>query len=79
METFLVRTLCLLAFLAPLGSAQDAIPLYLGTAPDSTHENYPEKERFSKNWNTVVVANVTKPTLTVFNRVSALIPAKALQ
>jgi acetyl esterase/lipase len=66
MKTFLIRTLCLLAFLAPLGVAQDVIPLYPGAAPGSTQENYPEKEYFSKNWNTEVVANVTKPTLTVF-------------
>jgi acetyl esterase/lipase len=66
MKTFLIRTLCLLVFLAPLGAAQDVIPLYPGTAPGSMPENYPEKEYFSKNWNTEVVANVTKPTLTVF-------------
>jgi acetyl esterase/lipase len=66
MKTFLIRTLCLLLFLAPLGAAQEVIPLYPGTAPGSTPENYPEKEYFSKNWNTEVVANVTKPTLTVF-------------
>jgi acetyl esterase/lipase len=66
MKTLLLRTLCLLMFLAPLGAAQDVISLYPGTAPGSTQENYPEKEYFSKNWNTEVVANVTKPTLTVF-------------
>ena len=53
-------------FLATRVAAQDIIPLYAGTAPGSTQENYPEKEYFSKNWNTEVVANVTKPTLTVF-------------
>jgi acetyl esterase/lipase len=66
MKTLLIRTLCLLVFLVPLGAAQEVIPLYPGTAPGSTQENYPEKEYFSKNWNTEVVANVTKPTLTVF-------------
>lgn len=53
-------------FLATRLAAQDVIPLYPGTAPGSTPENYPEKEYFSKVWNTDVVANVTKPTLTVF-------------
>jgi acetyl esterase/lipase len=53
-------------FLGPLAAAQDVIPLYPGTAPGSAHDNYPEKEYFSKLWNTEVVANVTKPTLTVF-------------
>jgi acetyl esterase/lipase len=66
MKTFILRTLCLVIFLAPLAAAQDVIPLYLGAAPGSTEENYPEKEYFSKSWNTEVVANVTKPTLTVF-------------
>jgi acetyl esterase/lipase len=47
-------------------SAQEVIPLYPGTPPGSTPENYPEKEYFSKLWNTEVVSNVTKPTLTVF-------------
>ena len=36
------------------------------TLSGSTQENYPEKEYFSKVWNTEVVANVTKPTLTIF-------------
>jgi acetyl esterase/lipase len=66
MKTLIIRILCLLVFWAPLGAAQDVIPLYPGTAPGPTAENYPEKEYFSKNWNTEVVANVTKPTLTVF-------------
>jgi acetyl esterase/lipase len=44
------------------------IPLYQGTPPGSsaTQETYPEKEYFSKAWNTQVVSNVTKPTLTVY-------------
>ena len=55
-----------MVFLAPLAAAQQVIPLYPGTPPGSTQENYPEKEYFSKSWNTEVVADVTKPTLTVF-------------
>jgi acetyl esterase/lipase len=58
--------------LAPLAAAQDVIPLYPGTPPGSTPENYPEKEYFSKVWNTEVVANVTKPSLTVFKPPSEL-------
>jgi len=53
-------------FLTGLTAAQNALPLYPGTPPGSTPENYPEKEYFSKLWNTEVVTNVTKPTLTVF-------------
>jgi len=66
MKRFLIRTFGVVSFLATLGVAQDVIPLYPGTAPGSTQENYPEKEYFSKVWNTQVVANVTKPSLTVF-------------
>src|SRR5260370_12396074 len=69
MKTLFVRTLCLFVFAATLACAQQVIPLYPGapgSTPGSTQENYPEKEYFSKNWNTEVVANVTKPTLSVF-------------
>ena len=66
MKTFALRTLCALLFLAPLCAAQDVIPLYPGAAPGSTPENYPEKQYFSKAWNTEIVTNVTMPTLTVF-------------
>jgi acetyl esterase/lipase len=47
-------------------AAQDVVPLYPGTPPGSTQENYPEQQYFSKVWNTDVVANVTRPTLTIF-------------
>jgi hypothetical protein len=57
-KTFVIRTLGVVLFLATLGAAQDIIPLYPGTVPGSTQENYPEKEYFSKIWNTEVVANV---------------------
>jgi acetyl esterase/lipase len=66
MKTFLLRILFLAAFLATLAAGQDVIPLYPATPPGSTQENYPEKEFFSKIWNTQVVANVTRPSLTVF-------------
>lgn len=66
MKRFLTRTLCAVMFLATLAAAQDVIPLYAGTAPGSTPADYPEKQYFSKVWNTTIVANVTKPSLTVF-------------
>jgi acetyl esterase/lipase len=66
MKTFLLRAFCVVLFLATRVAAQDVIPLYPGTPPGSTPEDYPEKRYFSKSWNTDVVANVTKPTLTVF-------------
>lgn len=66
MKSVLLRTICVVLFLASCVAAQEVIPLYPGTPPGSTPENYPEKEYFSKLWNTEVVSNVTKPTLTVF-------------
>jgi acetyl esterase/lipase len=66
MKTILLRTLCLLGLLTTLAAAQEVISLYPGTTPGSAQESYPEKEYFSKLWNTDVVANVTKPSLTVF-------------
>jgi acetyl esterase/lipase len=66
MKTIFLRALCLVIFAATSAAAQDVIPLYQGTPPGSTPETYPEKEYFSKIWNTEVVTNVTKPTLTVF-------------
>src|SRR5439155_1507824 len=72
MRTLLLRAVGFALFATSLGSAaslasaQDVIPLYQGTPPGSAAENYPEKEYFSKIWNTGVVTNVTKPTLTIF-------------
>jgi acetyl esterase/lipase len=66
MKTLILRMLGILLFASSLASAQDVIPLYPGTPPGSEPANYPEKEYFSKLWNTEVVTNVTKPTLTVF-------------
>jgi acetyl esterase/lipase len=60
------QTLCTMLILTGVATAQDVIPLYQGTPPGSTQENYPEKQYFSKAWNTDVVTNVTRPTLTVF-------------
>jgi acetyl esterase/lipase len=72
MKTFSLRTLCAVLFLATLGAAQDVISLPFTPGPDSAQENYPEKAYFSKVWNTEVVTNVTKPTLTVFKPSPAL-------
>jgi len=66
MKTQILRTLCLILLAATSAAAQDVIPLYQGTPPGSEPTNYPEKEYFSKLWNTEVVTNVTKPTLTIF-------------
>ena len=66
MKIFVIRTLFAVFFVTTVGAAQDVIPLYPGIAPGSVQETYPEKEFFSKMWNTEVVSNVTTPTLTVF-------------
>ena len=55
-----------LLLLAQIAIGQQVVPLYPGLAPGSSQETYPEKEYFSKAWNTQVVSNVTKPSLTVF-------------
>ena len=66
MKSLILRTFSLVLFIASLAAAQDVIPLYPGTPPGSTPETYPERTFFSKVWNTEVVSNVTKPTLTIF-------------
>jgi acetyl esterase/lipase len=66
MKTIIQPTLFLVLFTTSLAAAQDVIPLYHGTPPGSTPENYPEKAYFSSVWHTEVVTNVTKPTLTIF-------------
>jgi acetyl esterase/lipase len=66
MKRTLVRTLAVVIFFATAALAQDVIPLYSGPAPGSPAADYPEKEYFSKVWNTEVVSNVTRPSLLVF-------------
>jgi acetyl esterase/lipase len=66
MPKSVLQTLCALLVLAGTGAAQTVIPLYSGSAPGATEGSYPEKQYFSKVWNTEVVTNVTRPTLTVF-------------
>lgn len=66
MKRSMLAVAWLLLFLATVGAAQQVIPLYAGAAPGSPAANYPEKEYFSKPWNTEVVTNVTKPSLIVF-------------
>ncbi len=62
-----LRSICLVALLAAASlSAQEVIRLYSGAAPGSEEGNYPEKQYFSKVWNTEVVTNVTQPTLTIY-------------
>ena len=52
--------------MAPWAFAQSVIPLYPGDAPGSPHQPDQEKQYFSKAWNTEVVTNVSRPTLTVY-------------
>jgi len=60
------RSVCLLIVFAAAAFAQEVIPVYQGTPPGSAPETYPETQYFSKIWNTEVVSNVSKPSLTVF-------------
>jgi acetyl esterase/lipase len=66
MKAFAVRLLLAVLSMGAFALAQDVVPLYPGTPPGSTQENYPEKQYFSKVWNENIVANVTRPTLTIF-------------
>src|SRR5450755_1398487 len=66
------RHICLFALMVASLSAQEVIHLYSGAAPGSEDWNYPEKQYYSKTWNTEVVTNVTQPTLTVYKPDPAL-------
>jgi acetyl esterase/lipase len=72
MKTCAVRILCFALTLVAAAAAQDVIPLYPGKAPGSPQLTYPEKQYFSKSWNTLVVTNVTQPTLTLFKPFAGL-------
>src|SRR5438309_1539451 len=61
-----IGKLWLFALIVASLSGQEVIRLYSGAAPGSEDWNYPEKQYFSKVWNTEVVTNVTQPTLTVY-------------
>ncbi len=67
-----LRNLCLLLLTVASLGAQEFIRLYPGPAPGSEDWNYPEKQYFSKVWNTEVVSNVTQPTLTLYKPDPAL-------
>lgn len=66
MKRTVARIIGVVALLATAAVGQEVIPLYSGPAPGSPPADYPEKEYFSKVWNTEVVANVTRPSLLVF-------------
>jgi acetyl esterase/lipase len=66
MKTLAARLLLIGLLLGSVAYAQDVIPLYPAAAPGSKAADYPEKEYFSKAWNTEIVTNVTRPSLTVF-------------
>src|SRR5215469_5756676 len=66
MKMFAVRLLFAALSMVALAAAQDVVALYPGTPPGWTPENFPAKQYFSKRWNTDVVANVTRPSLTIF-------------
>lgn len=65
-----LKVVFVLGFAAAGGLAQDVIPLYTGVAPGVLEDSYKEKQYFSKTWNTEVVSNITKPSLTVYKPVA---------
>jgi len=66
MKRHLLRAGILVVCLSGVAGAQEVVSLYPGAAPGSAQADYAEKDYFSKVWNTEVVTNVTKPSLTVF-------------
>jgi len=66
MKCSLVKFSCIVTLLVTSALAQEVIQLYNGPAPGSPPADYPEKDYFSKVWNTEVVTNVTRPTLLLF-------------
>lgn len=62
----IAKTAFLFGLAAVSGLAQQVIPLPFTPGTSASAESYPEKQYFSKAWNTEVVANVTKPSLTVY-------------
>jgi len=66
MKRSLVKFSCIVTLLVTSALAQEVIQLYDGPAPGSPPADYPEKDYFSKVWNTEVVTNVTRPTLLPF-------------
>ncbi|MGH9582801.1 MAG: alpha/beta hydrolase [Bryobacteraceae bacterium] len=62
----IARTALLIGLAAVSGLAQQVIPLPFRAASGASPQSYPEKQYFSKAWNTEVVANVTKPSLMVY-------------
>lgn len=46
--------------------AQQVVPLYAGAPPGSENWNWQEKQYFSKIFNTEIVYNVVRPTLTLY-------------
>ncbi len=61
-----IRLLVLLLLYSPLAGAQEVIPLYSGKAPGSETWTWQEAEMYSELWDTRVVYNVAKPTLTAY-------------
>ena len=60
------QTLILSAVVMAAAAAQQVISLPVNADRGASTDTYPEKQYFSKHWNTQVVSNVTKPSLTVY-------------
>lgn len=56
----------LLLFCCAFASAQKIIPLYPGKAPGAEKWDWQEAEMYSDQWQTRIVYNVSKPTLTAY-------------
>jgi acetyl esterase/lipase len=65
-------TVALFTLFSRLAVAQESIPLPITTPSPASMIGYPEKQYFSKAWNTEIVADVTKPSLLVFKPTAEL-------
>lgn len=72
LHTILLLTSCVAPILA-----QEVIPLPF-SGDGTTAETTPEKQYFSRAWNTEVVSNVSKPSLTVYRPAAAVANGSAI-
>ena len=66
MRKYLLFSSFLVITFISVNAQQKVVPLYDGTAPGSENWNWTEAENDNNGWNTKIVYNVSKPTLTIF-------------
>ena len=66
MRKYLLFSSFLVLIFISINAQQKVIALYDGSAPGSENWNWTEAENDNNGWNTKIVYNVSKPTLTIF-------------